>query len=368
MRVKVSDFGFSEVFKAGEGAGHEADTRGTALYAAPEVWRKEGCTTASDVYSFGIILWEILTEEEPFQQYMYMDATSFYNDVIVKGVRPAIPQFSPLVSAPHVDSMSFLVSSQKAAADKSMVPTPETLVALISACWDPEPAKRPDMQAVHIDLENALLECQIVNPAAREFWRKNFRGGEKGSLLEEVSWYDFSMALARGAGFPLCRVGRLQSIVASGDVVTRKLFNSAVKWFGEFFVEAGETIADEMVALADSDWFCGDITKDLADRWLTDRENLTFLVRSSLTDPEHFPFTISKRKNGRNLHRRVERITYDPQAAERYRVEVGGELGFITAATLGSLVEKLQEIGNIGKPCPKEELVTTNPYEATTRY
>ena len=63
----------------------------TALYAAPEIWKTEGCTTASDVYSFGLILWEILTEEEPFLG--YLEATDFYEDVIINGARPVIPEY-----------------------------------------------------------------------------------------------------------------------------------------------------------------------------------------------------------------------------------------------------------------------------------
>ena len=43
-------------------------------------------------------------------------------------------------------------------------------------------------------------------------------------------------------------------------------------------------------------------------------------------------------------------------AAERYSVEVGGDPGVITAKTLAGLISKLQAIGNLGEPCPKEEI------------
>lgn len=367
MRVKVGDFGFSEMFKGDEeeDAKKEPEMKGTALYAAPEIWKQERCTTASDVYSFGIILWEILTEEEPFLQ--YMDVTSFYEDVVEKGVRPAIPAYTPLVSAPHVDTASFLAGAPHAARDgRGMIATPDTLVRTIASCWDADPAKRPKMRDVHVALENALLECQLASAAARDFWRKHFTGDE-GSLLEEVPWYTFSTQLALDTGAPLFSIRKLQPLLATGETVTRALVDSAVKWFGDFFTPAQEPIIEEMCDLADSDWFCGDISKDLADRWLTDRDNLVFLVRTSNTDPVHAPFTISKRRNGKNLHRRVQRLTYDPAADARYSVEVGGERGTITARTLPQLIAALREIKNIGATCPREELVTSNPYEATTR-
>jgi len=367
LRVKVGDFGFSEIFKGDEeDEKKEPEMKGTALYAAPEIWKQERCTVASDVYSFGIILWEILTEEEPFPQ--YMDANSFYDDVVIGGIRPTIPPYSPLVSAPHVDTASFLAASQHAAPRdvRGMIKTPDTLVSIITQCWDADPSKRPSMRQVHIALENALLECQLSSTAAREFWKKHFTG-EEGSLLEEVEWYKFSTQLAMDTGAPLFSIRRLQPLLALGETVTRGVIDNAVKWFGDFFTPEQEPIINEMCELVDCDWFCGDITKDLADRWLTDRENLVFLVRTSNTDPRKSPFTISKRRNNKNLHRRVQRLSYDPNASERYSVEVGGDRGTITAKTLPELIAALRAIKNIGAACPKEELVTSNPYEATMR-
>jgi len=367
MRVKVGDFGFSEIFKDdNESDKKEPEMKGTALYAAPEIWKQEHCGTASDVYSFGIILWEILTEEEPFPQ--YMDVESFYDDVVINGVRPSIPAYSPLVSAPHVDTASFLPASQHAPPRDSrvMIKTPDTLVSIITQCWDPDPTKRPNMRDVHIALENALLECQLSSTSARTFWKAHFTG-EESNLLEEVPWYNFSTSLAVDTGAALFSIRRLQPLLATGETVTRPVIDSAVKWFGDFFTVEQEPIIEEMCQILECDWFCGDITKDLADRWLTDREDLVFLVRTSNTDPRKYPFTISKRRNGKNLHRRVQRLSYDPSVKERYSVEVGGSRGTITAQTLPELIAALRAIKNIGASCPKEELVTSNPYEATMR-
>ena len=61
FRAKVTDFGLS--FGQDEGS-----TAGTPFWTAPEVLRGEvGKNTTSDVFSFGIILYEIYSRKEPYQ-------------------------------------------------------------------------------------------------------------------------------------------------------------------------------------------------------------------------------------------------------------------------------------------------------------
>ena len=49
--------------------GDVADTSavGSPFYMAPEVMEEKGGTTKSDVFSFSIIVWETLCEEEPYK-------------------------------------------------------------------------------------------------------------------------------------------------------------------------------------------------------------------------------------------------------------------------------------------------------------
>ena len=43
------------------------DSAGTPAYLAPERWQGQGATLQSDIYAFGILLYEILTGERPFK-------------------------------------------------------------------------------------------------------------------------------------------------------------------------------------------------------------------------------------------------------------------------------------------------------------
>jgi serine/threonine-protein kinase len=62
-RIKVTDFGLARELTANTDTGSLV---GTVAYLAPEVIKRGKADTASDVYSFGILLFEMLTGKQPF--------------------------------------------------------------------------------------------------------------------------------------------------------------------------------------------------------------------------------------------------------------------------------------------------------------
>lgn len=62
--VKVSDFGTSREW-------NDVSTimsfTGTVAWMAPEVIRHEPCSERVDVWSYGVVLWELLTQEVPYK-------------------------------------------------------------------------------------------------------------------------------------------------------------------------------------------------------------------------------------------------------------------------------------------------------------
>ena len=87
---KIGDFGLSKLYHQNKNsASFQSGTeiKGTFTYIAPEVYKGEKYVSASDVFSFAIIVYEIITNQIPFEEY---DKFQFVYAVVNKNVRPKI--------------------------------------------------------------------------------------------------------------------------------------------------------------------------------------------------------------------------------------------------------------------------------------
>ena len=66
-RIKILDFGISKVADLADGLTRPGESLGTPFYMSPEQIRGEGCDTRSDLYSLGVVFFELLTGRRPFE-------------------------------------------------------------------------------------------------------------------------------------------------------------------------------------------------------------------------------------------------------------------------------------------------------------
>jgi len=67
--LQICDFGLAKWKEQAATQTSTGTRRGTRAYMAPEVLKDASCprTVKYDVYSFGVLLWELLSEKKPFE-------------------------------------------------------------------------------------------------------------------------------------------------------------------------------------------------------------------------------------------------------------------------------------------------------------
>lgn len=98
--VKLFDFGLTRSLdpelRNARGMYHFTERTGSIPYMAPEVAMMEPYNEKCDVYSFGILLWEILSLNQAYASIVH-SPTDFFQHVIEKQIRPPITRKWPLM-------------------------------------------------------------------------------------------------------------------------------------------------------------------------------------------------------------------------------------------------------------------------------
>uniref|UniRef100_A0A8D2LR20 mitogen-activated protein kinase kinase kinase n=1 Tax=Varanus komodoensis TaxID=61221 RepID=A0A8D2LR20_VARKO len=110
--LKITDFGLAREWHKTT----KMSAAGTYAWMAPEVIKHSLFSKSSDVWSFGVLLWELLTGEVPYRE---IDALAVAYGVAMNKLALPVPSTCP-----------------------------EPFAHLLEECWSPEPHARPDFRCI----------------------------------------------------------------------------------------------------------------------------------------------------------------------------------------------------------------------------
>lgn len=332
LNCKVADVGLAQILPHGSQYYLQdlGPAQGTIWTLAPEVMRGEPFNQAADVYSFAIVLWEIVTLGEPYADLQFV--RQLVDAVAVRHVRPAIP------------------------AD-----TNARLAQLMRACWAPAARERPDFAAVIGALEQASIELSIDDAVGRMLWAARFvtvvKVASVDALLTQL------LAVLRWPAAPppphvaprevLVAVRCLRLLLADEDgKVPIERFGSWCAFFGPLkapwavATPGGDLeLLSRMLSLCSRNWYHGDVSQSECVRRLTGRPAGSFLVRNSQST--RGAFAISKMTpQGGIVHLRV---TPSPDASS---LVVQASTTSYSSNNIIALVEQHSEALGLVYACP----------------
>eukprot|EP01100_Stratorugosa_tubuloviscum_P002125 TRINITY_DN1486_c0_g1_i1.p1 TRINITY_DN1486_c0_g1~~TRINITY_DN1486_c0_g1_i1.p1 ORF type:complete len:508 (-),score=193.18 TRINITY_DN1486_c0_g1_i1:136-1659(-) len=285
--VKVCDFGMAARIEGISLKGH----CGTPIYMAPEGLLNNEFQLKSDIYSFGMILWEMIKMEELLN-------TSPFTDICVpqgltkdEAIKEAEKQFTELVAnrGRRPPTINF----------------PQIMANLLHSCWENNPDNRPDIKTVIDSFIGILIEAATEDPRGRHFWHKIAQ--KKKIISDETFIACFNSEVRNNYSNELNHLLRLNTIIKQKIATSAKPspkghisiteFGNLLSWFGPFpdYSNSNQTqnFVARIFATLGTPGFHFDADKNDAAILLANKPIGTYLLRFS-NEPGFYSMTFVK--------------------------------------------------------------------------
>jgi len=130
FQVKISDFGLSRITNTAERNTQTKSDTGPLKWMSPEAIRNREYSPKSDVWSFGVTLYEIVARSEP---YAGLDPIQTALEVTHNGTRLDIPTY-----------------------------TPSVIASIMQGCFETDSNRRPDFQYITKRFQEATIQEWLI--------------------------------------------------------------------------------------------------------------------------------------------------------------------------------------------------------------
>jgi serine/threonine protein kinase len=303
LRLRIADFGFAAVKQSQveylKGNGHVI---GNLLHKAPELLRDDPFDEHADVYSFGILAWEVLNGGD-------------WDSCVTEAERNAAGSNLSVLEA----SFKRAVLAGRRPHRLASIPAP--VYDLLGECWHTDSARRPLFPQLLPRIADAKLEATLgLDARGVAFWRAAFGSDDL------VQWPTFASRLYAALRIDLSASTNAAAELAYIDEHVRALvdpedtqqaraenFGRLLRAFGPMpkctpsNPSTGRRWLDDMCRVIEQPWFYGNLSAEDAIRALRGQAIGTFLVRFS--SDETIPFTVSVVADDSHCeHIRVHRV------------------------------------------------------------
>jgi len=244
-------------------------------------------TVKSDIYSYSIVLWELIFEDEPFNGDEKNDEFSslamFKSYVIEQNGRPKIPV--------ELDkNIDFPKGRRK------------EILSLMVSGWDHDPEKRP--KAVEIVESFLKMSDDFISFGDKNTiqFSTSIEGEDVLTFLNQFSNY-ISTEIPKTDELILEKL--LCETKSNEKYVTKDRFTMFLDWFGPF--QDAKQGYKNMMDVCKEPWFHGPISREDAENLLNGSKNKVFLIRSSTKLTDFIPFVISVVKNKKVSHMQIKK-------------------------------------------------------------